>query len=78
MLQSDSTLPIERAKMRIRVTVPAANIDSLRERLLENVDKLEHEEAGEEWSGVGKSPNPPRPGLTPFLRRCSSIRGSSG
>ena len=52
MLQSDSTLPIERAKMRIRVIVPAADIDSLRERLLDGVDKLEHEETGEEWSGV--------------------------
>jgi len=52
MLQSDSTLPIERAKMRIRVIVPAADIDSLRERLLDGVDKLEHEETGEEWSGT--------------------------
>lgn len=52
MLQSDCTLPIERAKMRIRVIVPAADIDSLRERLLDGVDKLEHEETGDEWSGV--------------------------
>lgn len=58
ILQSDSTLPIERAKMRIRVIVPAADIDGLRERLLEGVDKLEHEETGEEWSGVGKHPTP--------------------
>ncbi|KAH9177016.1 Shwachman-Bodian-diamond syndrome protein [Lactarius sanguifluus] len=42
MLQSDSTLPIERAKMRIRVVVPAADIDN----------KLEHEETGDEWSGT--------------------------
>jgi hypothetical protein len=40
--------------MRIRVLVPAANIDDLRERLLDGVDKLEHEEKGEEWSGVRK------------------------
>jgi len=53
-LQTDSTLPIERAKMRIRVRIPAANIDDLRERLLDGVDKLEHEErTGEEWLGVG-------------------------
>jgi len=39
--------------MRIRVSVPAANIDDLRERLLDGVDKLEHEEkTGEEWSGT--------------------------
>jgi ribosome maturation protein Sdo1 len=55
-LQSDSTLPIQRAKMRIRVVVPAANIDDLRERLLDGVDKLEHEDKGEEWSGVGRLP----------------------
>jgi ribosome maturation protein SDO1 len=52
MLQSDSTLPIERAKMRIRVIVPAADIDGLRERLLDGVDKLEREETGDEWSGT--------------------------
>jgi hypothetical protein len=40
--------------MRIRVVVPAASIDDLRERLLDGVDKLEHEENGEEWSGVRK------------------------
>jgi len=52
-LQTDSTLPIERAKMRIRVSVPAANIDELRERLLDGVDKLEHEEkTGEDWLGT--------------------------
>jgi ribosome maturation protein SDO1 len=65
-LQSDSTLPIERAKMRIRVVVPAANIDDLRERLLDGVDKLEHEDQGEEWSGVGKIPILLQPKLTPF------------
>lgn len=59
MLQSDSTLPIERAKMRVRVIVPAAAIDGLRERLLEDVDKLEHEDTGEEWSGVGQHRTPP-------------------
>jgi hypothetical protein len=40
--------------MRIRVVVPSVNIDDLRERLLDGVDKLEHEEKGEEWSGVRK------------------------
>ena len=52
--------------MRIRVVVPAANIDELRERLLDGVDKLEHEDKGEEWSGVGGFPVPFQPGLTPF------------
>jgi len=53
ILQSDSTLPIERAKMRIRVVVPATDMSGLRGRLLESVDKLEHEEeTKEEWSGT--------------------------
>ncbi|KAI0271597.1 SBDS protein C-terminal domain-containing protein [Gloeopeniophorella convolvens] len=52
ILQSDSTLPIERAKMRIRVTVPAANVDGLREKLLDGVEKLEHEETGDDWVGT--------------------------
>jgi ribosome maturation protein SDO1 len=39
--------------MRVRVIVPAADIDGLRERLLADVDKLEHEDTGDEWSGVG-------------------------
>jgi len=64
ILQSDSTLPIERAKMRIRVIVPVSEIDGLRERLLQGVDKLEHEETGEVWSGVGKRLTPLRPQLT--------------
>ncbi|KAH9994380.1 Shwachman-Bodian-diamond syndrome protein [Russula vinacea] len=66
-LQSDSTLPIQRAKMRIRVVVPAANIDDLRERLLDGVDKLEHEDKGEEWSGVGKLPIPFQLELTLYI-----------
>jgi ribosome maturation protein SDO1 len=73
ILQSDSTLPIERAKMRIRVIVPVADIDGLRETLLQGVDKLEHEETGEEWSGVGKCTTPLRPRLTTLRhlhRRC--------
>ena len=49
--------------MRIRVTVPAADIDGLRETLLQGVDKLEQEETGEEWSGVGKHLTPLRPRL---------------
>ena len=66
-LQSDSTLPIQRAKMRIRVFVPIVNIDDLREKLLDSVDKLEHEDKGEdEWSGVGGFPIAFHPGLTSF------------
>jgi hypothetical protein len=51
--------------MRIRVTMPTANIDDLRQKLLDGVDKLELEDTGgEEWSGVGNLPDPFRPNLT--------------
>lgn len=56
--------------MRIRVVVPAANIDDLRERLLDGVDKLEHEESGEEWSGVGKLHHSSSTPTHFFRRRC--------
>jgi ribosome maturation protein SDO1 len=70
MLQSDSTLPIERAKMRIRVIVPAADIDGLRERLLDGVDKLEREETGDEWSGVRGTVFPFDLTSDPLRRQC--------
>ncbi|KAI0035268.1 Shwachman-Bodian-diamond syndrome protein [Vararia minispora EC-137] len=51
-LQSDSALPIQRARMRIRVTIPWDSAEKLKVRLMESAEKVEHEEIGEEWSGV--------------------------
>jgi len=49
-LQSDSTLPIQRARMRIRVTMPNADGKRLRERILEGAEKVEVDEMGQnEW-----------------------------
>jgi len=40
--------------MRIKVFVPAEEIDRLREKLLEGVEKVESDEKGQtEWEGVG-------------------------
>ncbi|KAJ2928908.1 hypothetical protein H1R20_g8354, partial [Candolleomyces eurysporus] len=48
LLQAESNLPIERAKMRIKVTVPAEGYPGLKEKVLESADTVEHEETGEE------------------------------
>ncbi|KAF5356027.1 hypothetical protein D9756_003969 [Leucocoprinus leucothites] len=48
LLQSDSKLPIQRARMRVRVSVPAADSERLREGIAKFGDKVEHEEAHEQ------------------------------
>ncbi|THH13197.1 hypothetical protein EW146_g6995 [Bondarzewia mesenterica] len=53
ILQSDSTLPIQRARMRIRVSLPTTDSTRLRAKILENVETVEREDpTDEEWSGV--------------------------
>ncbi|KAG6869041.1 hypothetical protein C0993_004714 [Termitomyces sp. T159_Od127] len=53
LLQSDSNLPIQRAKMRVRVTMPTADSKRLRERIIEGAEKVEDDETGqEEWEVV--------------------------
>jgi ribosome maturation protein Sdo1 len=53
LLQSDSNLPIQRARMRVRVTMPTADSKRLREKILEGAEKVEDEETGqEEWEVV--------------------------
>ncbi|KAJ3713536.1 Shwachman-Bodian-diamond syndrome protein [Lentinula raphanica] len=50
ILQSDSTLPIQRARMRVRVTVPSLDGQRIREKVLEGAEKVEQEQMGEdEW-----------------------------
>jgi len=50
LLQSDSNLPIQRACMRIRVTVPSADEQRLREKLLGGVEKVEKDDVkAEDW-----------------------------
>ena len=53
LLQSDSNLPIQRARMRIRVTVPSADEQRLREKLLGGVEKVEKDDVkAEDWEIV--------------------------
>ncbi|KAF8491279.1 Shwachman-Bodian-diamond syndrome protein [Gautieria morchelliformis] len=48
LLQTASTLPIQRARMRVRVTVPAVDIEQLKTRILEGAEKIENEDTGQE------------------------------
>lgn len=53
LLQSDSTLPIQRARMRVRVSMPPADGKRLREKILEGAEKVEDDETTqEEWEVV--------------------------
>jgi ribosome maturation protein SDO1 len=55
LLQSDSSLPIQRARMRIKVSIPV-NAE-LKEKVVEAADKVEHqEETASEYELVGISP----------------------
>ncbi|KAG8698918.1 hypothetical protein FRC09_006942 [Ceratobasidium sp. 395] len=48
-LQSHSTLPIQRARMRIRITMPSKDGKRLKEQILQGAEKVEDEDWGEDW-----------------------------
>jgi len=53
LLQTSSNLPIQRARMRVRVTVPTNDGKQLREQILEGAEQVEDEEMGQtEWKVV--------------------------
>jgi ribosome maturation protein SDO1 len=52
-IQTESKLPIQRARMRIRVALPTGDGQRLREKILEGAEKVEKENIGdEEWDAV--------------------------
>ncbi|KAJ6627000.1 SBDS protein C-terminal domain-containing protein [Mycena sp. CBHHK59/15] len=52
-LQSDSTLPIQRSRMRVRVTMPTVDGKRLREKVLEGAQTVEDDEMGQdEWEVI--------------------------
>jgi len=52
-LQTDSKLPIQRARMRIKVSLPLADAKLLREKVLEGAEKVEHDETmQEDWEAT--------------------------
>ncbi|KAF9263124.1 Shwachman-Bodian-diamond syndrome protein [Marasmius fiardii PR-910] len=53
LLQSESNLPLQRARMRVRVTIPAADGKRLREKVLEGAEKVEDDEMGNDgWEVI--------------------------
>lgn len=59
VLQASSTLPIARARMRVRVTIPAKEGKRLKEKILALVSKVEDDDWGESWELVSS--------IAPFL-----------
>ncbi|CAO1630134.1 unnamed protein product [Sympodiomycopsis kandeliae] len=54
LLQSSSALPIERARMRIRITLPSKEAKKLKEKILPSIESVEDEDfAGDEWELLG-------------------------
>lgn len=53
LLQTESKLPIQRARMRVRVTMPTKDGKRLREQIIEGAEKVEEDEMGqEEWEAI--------------------------
>ncbi|TFK76659.1 Shwachman-Bodian-diamond syndrome protein [Pluteus cervinus] len=53
LLQTDSKLPIQRARMRVRVSLPSGDAEKLKEKILEGAEKVENEETRDnDWEVV--------------------------
>jgi len=50
ILQTKSTLPIQRSRMRVRITMPSKDGKRLKEKILESAEKVEEDEFGQnDW-----------------------------
>lgn len=53
ILQTESKLPIQRARMRVKVSIPVADQERLKVKLLEGAEKVEHDTtAKDDWEVV--------------------------
>jgi len=52
LIQGHSTLPIQRARMRVRVVLPAVEGERLQEQLRALAETVEKEDKGESWETV--------------------------
>lgn len=53
MIQANSKLPIQRARMRVKITIPVAQLESVKEEILTSAEKVEEEQTGEaDWEAV--------------------------
>lgn len=51
-LQEAKTIPIARARMRIRLTMPSKDGKRLKDKIIEKTDSVEEDEWGDEWELV--------------------------
>lgn len=51
-LATSSTLPIQRVRMRIRITMPSKDGKRCREKIVAEVEEVEEEDMGTEWEAV--------------------------
>ncbi|EKD02662.1 clathrin heavy chain 1 [Trichosporon asahii var. asahii CBS 8904] len=69
--QPDSVLPVERVRMRVRITMPAKDAKRIKEKLMELVEETEEEEMDAEWETTIETfkslPNVPG-SLSPILQ----------
>lgn len=55
LLQTNSKLPIQRARMRVRVSLPIADVEKVKPKILEGADSVEKDEQGaDEWEAVSR------------------------
>lgn len=52
LLQDAKTIPIQRARMRIRLTMPAKDGKRMREKIIEQIETLEEEDMSDQWEVV--------------------------
>jgi ribosome maturation protein SDO1 len=52
-LSTDSTLPIQRVRMRVRITMPSKDAKRVKEKVLAEVEEVEEDEMDAEWEAVG-------------------------
>lgn len=53
LLQTESKLPIQRARMRVKVTMPAQDGEKLKQKILEGAETVESDQMGQQdWEAV--------------------------
>lgn len=76
VLQTESKLPIQRARMRVKVSIPVEDGEKLKDKILEGAEKVEADEKSQnEWEVVRRLHRSfVFHVVLPFhIRRCSSI-----
>ncbi|CCM01426.1 uncharacterized protein FIBRA_03477 [Fibroporia radiculosa] len=53
LLQTESKLPIQRARMRVFITIPVADVERVKKRVIESAEIVEKDETGaEQWETI--------------------------